>query len=180
MGRTRVRGADHESLMRQVRQTSAGEACPKLVLGEAAPGPFTVKENGVSYELSFEEGYSVGLFLDQRDNRRRFLVDHVSAGFPLFGPQSAGREVLNTFAYSCSFSVCAALGGGRVTSLDLSKKYLEWGKRNFVLNGLDPAAHDFIHGDVFDWLRRMAKKQRRFDAVILDPPTFSQSKASGV
>jgi 23S rRNA (cytosine1962-C5)-methyltransferase len=67
-----------------------------------------------------------------------------------------------------------------VTSLDLSRKYLDWGKRNFVLNGLDPAAHDFIYGDAFDWLRRMAKKQRRFDAVILDPPTFSQSRRSGV
>src|SRR5436305_14571664 len=114
MGRTRVRGADHESLMRQVRQTSAGEACPKLVLGEAAPGRFTVKENGVSYELSFEEGYSVGLFLDQRENRRRLRTGHVAAGFPLCASKPGNREVLNTFAYTCSFSVCSALGGARV------------------------------------------------------------------
>ena len=68
----------------------------------------------------------------------------------------------------------------RATSLDLSKKYLDWGRRNFALNGLDPAAHDFIFGDVFDWLRRLAKKPRRFDAIMLDPPTFSQSKERGV
>src|SRR6185295_14473779 len=61
-----------------------------------------------------------------------------------------------------------------------SKKYLEWGRCNFALNGLDPAAHDFIYGDVFDWLRRLAKKRRSFDAIVLDPPTFSQSKEHGV
>jgi 23S rRNA (cytosine1962-C5)-methyltransferase len=64
--------------------------------------------------------------------------------------------------------------------LDLSKKYLEWGKRNFELNQLNPDAHDFIYGDVFDWLKRLAKKQRQFDVVLLDPPTFSKSKESGI
>jgi 23S rRNA (cytosine1962-C5)-methyltransferase len=88
--------------------------------------------------------------------------------------------VLNTFAYTCGFSVCAASAGARVTSLDLSKKYLDWGKRNFALNGLDPAAHDFIYGDAFDWLQRFGRKGRAFDAIILDPPTFSQSKQRGV
>jgi 23S rRNA (cytosine1962-C5)-methyltransferase len=121
----------------------------------------------------------MGLFLDQRDNRRRFLVNHVAAEFPLFAEGTSGREVLNTFAYTCGFSVCAAKAGARTTSLDLSKKYLEWGRRNFTLNGLDATAHDFIYGDTFDWLRRLAKKQRAFDAIVLDPPTFSQSKEHG-
>ncbi len=88
--------------------------------------------------------------------------------------------MLNTFAYTCGFSVAAGMAGARATSLDLSKKYLEWGKRNFTANAMDPAAHDFIFGDVFDWLKRLGKKQRQFDVVILDPPTFSQSKQSGV
>jgi 23S rRNA (cytosine1962-C5)-methyltransferase len=87
---------------------------------------------------------------------------------------------LNCFAYTCGFSACAARAGARTTSLDLSNKYLEWGRHNFTLNGLDPAAHDFIYGDAFDWLRRLVKKGRAFDAVVLDPPTFSQSKVSGV
>ena len=95
-------------------------------------------------------------------------------------PPLAGMELLNTFAYTCGFSVCAAKAGARTTSLDLSRKYLEWGKRNFALNGLNAAQHSFINGDVFDWLRRLAKKQRRFDVVVLDPPTFSQSKEHGV
>lgn len=172
-------GVYHKTLSRHVRRTSAAESSPLLVHGQAAPDRFLPRENGVQYELSFTEGYSVGLFLDQRDNRRRFLTGHIAAGFGL--PTSGEKlEVLNTFAYTCGFSVCAALGGARTTSLDLSKKYLEWGRRNFTLNGLDPARHDFIYGDTFDWLRRLAKKDRAFDAIILDPPTFSQSKESGV
>jgi 23S rRNA (cytosine1962-C5)-methyltransferase len=199
--RTGARGAYHKLLNRQVRRTAASEASPQLALGEVAPERFEIRESGVRFELSFGEGYSVGLFLDQRDNRRRFLTRHVAAGFALFGvpalagpmsaadwprgPAKAGTpngclELLNCFAYTCGFSVCAALGGARVTSLDLSKKYLEWGKRNFALNGLDPAQHDFIFGDTFDWLRRLAKKGHAFDVIVLDPPTFSQSKESGV
>ena len=175
---TKARGAYHKLLVRSVRQSSATESSPQHIMGDTAPTIFTVRENGVSYRLSFEEGYSVGIFLDQRDNRRRFLVKHVAADFPLF--ESGAREVLNTFAYTCGFSVCAALAGAHTTSLDLSKKYLDWGKQNFALNDLDPTAHDFIFGDVFDWLRRLAKKKRAFDSIILDPPTFSQSKSSGV
>ena len=174
-----LRGAYHKRLDRRVRQSKTEQASPQLVLGEAAPERFTVRENGLAFELSFNEGYSYGLFLDQRDNRRRLLTGHIAAGFPL-GISPSGFHVLNTFAYTCGLSVAAARAGAHTTSLDLSKKYLEWGRRNFALNGLDPAAHDFIYGDVFDWLRRLAKKGRQFDAVLLDPPTFSQSKESGV
>ncbi|MEN9574023.1 MAG: hypothetical protein RL514_1878 [Verrucomicrobiota bacterium] len=172
-------GAYHKRLDRRVRETKTAQASPQLVLGTAAPERFPVRENGLQFELSFTEGYSYGLFLDQRDNRRRLLTGHVAADFPFSIPHPA-FHLLNTFSYTCGFSVAAAKAGARTTSLDLSKKYLEWGRRNFALNGLDPTAHDFIYGDVFDWLRRLAKKGRAFDAVLLDPPTFSQSKESGV
>lgn len=191
-----LRGAYHKRLDRRVRETKTAQASPQLVLGDAAPERFTVRENGLEFELSFTEGYSYGLFLDQRDNRRRLLTGHVAAGFPVVRgawcvsenqlrsdtlTQHATRNtLLNCFSYTCAFSVAAAQAGVHTTSLDLSKKYLEWGRRNFALNGLDAAAHDFIYGDVFDWLRRLAKKSRQFDAVLLDPPTFSQSKESGV
>lgn len=171
--------AYHKILSRHVRRTTTAETSPQLVAGPAMAERFSIRENGVQFELSFAEGYSVGLFLDQRDNRRRFLTQHIAADFEL-KPQATRPEVLNTFAYTCGFSVCAALRGARTTSLDLSKKYLEWGRRNFTLNGLDPTQHDFIYGDTFDWLRRLAKKGRQFDVVVADPPTFSQSKESGV
>ncbi len=173
-----ARGVYHRTLSRQVRKLEVEEASPRLVSGEEAPARFTVRENGLDFELSFEEGYSTGLFLDQRDNRRRLITAHVAAGFDV--PELAGGALLNVFAYTCAFSVCAARVGAATTSLDLSKKYLDWGRRNFVANGLDPATHDFIYGDAFDWLRRLGKKGRRFDVIILDPPTFSQSKAQGV
>ncbi len=186
-----VKAAYHKILNRQIRGRNVNEASPRLVAGEAAPARFSICENGIKFELSFEEGCSVGLFLDQRDNRRRFLTGHVAAGFPLFNsgirPAATARrhgenpkpEILNAFAYTCGYSVCAAKAGARTTSLDLSKKYLEWGKQNFALNDLNPADHDFIYGDVFDWLKRLAKKGRKFDVVVLDPPTFSQSKQHG-
>ena len=174
-----ARSAYHKTLTRRVQRTTVVEASPQLALGAPAPEKLIIRENGVKFELSFAEGYSTGLFLDQRDNRRRFLTGHIAADFP-FEIQNLKFEILNCFAYTCGFSVCAALAGAHTTSLDLSKKYLEWGKRNFALNGLAPAAHDFIYGDTFDWLKRLAKKGRAFDAIVLDPPTFSRSKESGV
>jgi 23S rRNA (cytosine1962-C5)-methyltransferase len=170
-------GVYHKMLNRRVQRTTPAETSPQPGLGRPAPDKFIIRETGVRFELSFSEGYSVGLFLDQRDNRRRFLTGHIAADFPFPAPRAShpAPEVLNCFAYTCGFSVCAALAGAKTTSLDLSKKYLDWGRRHFALNGLDPAAHDFIYGDTFDWLRRFAKKGRAFDAVILDPPTFSRS-----
>ena len=184
-----LQGAYHKVLSRHVRKAAPAASSPRLAIGAQAPARFLIRENGLRFEASFEEGYSVGLFLDQRDNRRRLLIGHVAAGFSMLpgtkrdgagtSPTNAQPEVLNTFAYTCGFSVSAACGGFRTTSLDLSKKYLEWGKRNFVLNHLDPQDHEFIHGDVFDWLRRFAKKGRTYDVILLDPPTFSRSKHSG-
>ncbi len=140
-----------------------------------------ILEWGTRYHLDFTEGYSVGLFLDQRENRWRILENQIAAGFEVFpdsGPEPP--RVLNTFAYTCGFSVCAARAGASVVSVDLSKKYLEWGKRNFLLNGLDPDQHEFLYGDVFGWVKRFVRREQRFDLVILDPPTFSRSKEWGV
>ena len=171
-----ARGIYFKALRTRPGQTALADARPKWLAGEKAPSEIIVRENGVRFALRLDEGYSVGLFLDQRENRRRLLTGYIA-------PKSfleSTREVLNTFAYTCGFSVCAALAGARATSLDLSKKYLAWGKENFGLNGLDPNHHDFIFGDVFEWLRRLAKQRRSFDLIILDPPTFSRSKERGV
>jgi 23S rRNA (cytosine1962-C5)-methyltransferase len=180
----KFRSLYHQRLTRNVRGAAAETLAPQFVAGEPAPERFEVRENGVRFELSFAEGYSTGLFGDQRDNRRRLLSGHLAAGFALpplrSGAGAPGGEVLNLFAYTCGFSVCAALAGASVTSVDLSRKYLAWGRRNFLLNGLDPAAHEFIFGDAFEWLKRLARKGRSYDVVLLDPPTFSASKTSGI
>jgi 23S rRNA (cytosine1962-C5)-methyltransferase len=171
-----LRGIYHKLLRRHLRPQDPADVSPRWLSGETTPAEVVVRENGLRFALRFDEGYSVGLFLDQRQNRRRLLTGYIAPDFTLSHPS----EVLNVFAYTCGFSVAAAAGGARVTSLDLSRKYLEWGRRNFELNGLDAAAHDFIFGDAFAWFRRLAKKGRLFDVVILDPPTFSRSKEHGV
>jgi 23S rRNA (cytosine1962-C5)-methyltransferase len=67
----------------------------------------------------------------------------------------------------------------KTVSVDLSSKYLEWGKRNFALNQLPLEGHSFYCGDAFDELKRMGRRGNKFDVIVLDPPTFSQSKRSG-
>lgn len=172
-------GIYHKLLLRRVRGTAPQQVSPELIAGTAASERFLIRENGLSFELSFHEGYSIGIFLDQRDNRRRWKVRHVAEGFPLSVPGVDVPELLNTFSYTCGFSVAAAAGGWKTTSLDLSRKYLDWGRRNFALNGFDAGQHDFVYGDTLDWLRRWAKKERRFHGIVLDPPTFSESKEHG-
>jgi len=136
---------------------------PRLLCGPEVEGAFPIRECGVVAEASFSSGYSQGIFLDQRDNRTEVR-----------GRVGQGMRVLNTFAYTGAFSVCAALGGAETTTLDLSQPYLDWARRNFDLNGLDPQEHHFCKGDTFHWLRRFAKQGRKFDGIILDPPTFSR------
>lgn len=136
---------------------------PQWLCGPQVEGAFSIRERGVVYEVSFCSGYSQGIFLDQRDNRAE-VRERVGLGM----------RVLNTFAYTGAFSVCAALGGAETTTLDLSHPYLDWARRNFVLNGLSSAEHHFCKGDAFHWLRRFARQGRRFDGVVLDPPTFSR------
>lgn len=142
---------------------------PTHLCGPAVREPFPILENGIRYRIDFSAGYSQGIFLDQRDNRR-----------DVRGLARPGATVLNTFAYTGAFSVAAALGGATTTTLDLSQPYLDWAKENFRLNDCDPEDHFFCKGDTFHWLRRFAKQGRRFDGIILDPPTFSRDKKGGV
>lgn len=137
------------------------------VESEGSAEPCVVSENGLRYEVRFDEATTTGLFLDQRENRL-----HLSRLLPRLpdGP------VLNCFAHTCSFSVVAASAGRPTASVDLSAKYLEWGKRNFALNGLDSEKHRWLRGDAADWIKRLKKKGEKFAAVILDPPSFSRAK----
>jgi 23S rRNA (cytosine1962-C5)-methyltransferase len=131
----------------------------------AAEERFPVTENGLTFLVGFGEGLSAGLFMDQRENRWRLLQMDLR-----------GKSVLNTFAYTCAFSVAAAKAGAATTSVDLSRNYLDWGKENFRANNLSVEGHEFLSGDVFEWLKRFAKRGRQWDVVILDPPTFSTTK----
>ncbi|MBU0755102.1 MAG: class I SAM-dependent methyltransferase, partial [Planctomycetes bacterium] len=92
----------------------------------------------------------------------------------LLAPLVKNRRVLNTFSYTGAFSVFAALAGAAATvSVDLSKRALDWSKRNFELNGLDPEPHLHVKADVLDYLNLAHRKDFSFDVIIHDPPTFS-------
>lgn len=136
---------------------------PTHLSGPKTPEFFTGHENGLKCRLSFQSGYSQGIFIDQRDNR---------AG--LARRIQPGQTLLNTFAYTGFFSVAAAHSGAITSTLDLSQVYLNWARENLRLNNQNPEDHYFCKGDTFHWLRRFAKQGRRFDYLILDPPTFSR------
>ncbi len=143
---------------------NAERHAPRLLSGDPArPLERTVHERDVACTVDFGAGYSVGLFLDQRENRQ--VVRRL-----------APRRLLNCFAYTCSFSVVAALAGGTTVSIDLSRKSLDRGRDNFALNRLPTDGHQFLADDVLKVLPRLARKGEIFDAIILDPPTFSRSK----
>jgi 23S rRNA (cytosine1962-C5)-methyltransferase len=174
------RGIYGQVLRRRLQAHGQEDLSPQYLWGANAPNSWSVRENGLDFEVSFTAGYSVGLFLDQRDNRRRLLTNFAGRGFTLVGGGLKDRTVLNTFAYTCGFSACAARAGARTTSIDLSRRFLAWGHRNFELNGLPTEQHEFLHGDVFEWCRRLARGGREYDVVIADPPTFSRSRTGGV
>lgn len=124
-----------------------------------------VRENGLRFLIRPGAGLSVGLFLDMRAARTR--VREIAAG----------GTVLNLFAYTCAFGVAAASGGARrVLNLDAARPALRWGMQNYTLNDLPADPYDFVYGDAFDWLRRLARRGERFDVVIADPPSFSTVK----
>jgi 23S rRNA (cytosine1962-C5)-methyltransferase len=148
-------------------QHASERGAPALLRGDKAGSLETeVIEAGVRYGLDFEGGYSAGLFIDQRTNRAR-----------LRGLKC--KRLLNTFAYTCSFSVVAAMVGAETVSVDLSRRSLTRGEGNFQRNGLDSksGSHRFITDDVLAVLPRLARREEKFDAIILDPPTFSRNQA---
>src|SRR5271165_3863323 len=116
--------------------------------------------------------------ISERDIRRVF--SSTSASIAASFAASRGRMLLNTFSYTCAFGVAAAIGGAATVNLDLSRNYLSWGKRNYELNQIDLRDHEFLYGDVFDWLGRFKRRGRKFDLIILDPPTFSRDRRSRV
>ncbi|MBX7156935.1 MAG: class I SAM-dependent methyltransferase [Verrucomicrobiae bacterium] len=149
---------------RRLTQQATEKNLSELIQG-APPSNFVtiVKERGVSFQIDFHAGYSLGLFLDQRNNRN-------------FVRQQQPKKLLNCFAYTGSFSVMAALGNGETLSIDLSPKSIQRAKENFRLNQLDPSHHRFWGEDVRDSLLKLQRRKETFDMIILDPPTFSRGK----
>lgn len=135
--------------------------------GETLMGPqvgetLIVEEHGLRFLVRPEKGQKTGLFLDQRENRRRV------------GALAAGRRVFNLFGYNGGFSLYAAANGAaRVETVDMSAPALEDAKENFRLNGIDPKAHAFHAADIFKW-----EAPGKAGLVICDPPSLTHGQTA--
>ncbi len=147
--------------------TRREDVAPRLpVRGTPAPEELAIVEESMPLVVRLGDGLSTGVFLDQRMNRRRVRE------------MAAGARVANLFAYTCAFSVAAALGGAeRIVSVDASVSALERGRANMQHAGVSVGeAHSFVADDAFNWLARTARRAERFDLVVLDPPSYSSTK----
>ncbi|MCB0379116.1 MAG: class I SAM-dependent methyltransferase [Bdellovibrionales bacterium] len=142
-----------------------GDELQTILSGGEVPSDWTFCEGAVRYQGRLERGHNCGLFFDQRD-RRDWVFQ-----------SSNNKKILNLFAFTCGFSLSAAMGGAdKVVSVDLSKRYLQWGQKNFALNDLNPEDPRFEFRAMdslkyLDWARR---KGLQFDIVVCDPPSFSR------
>jgi 23S rRNA (cytosine1962-C5)-methyltransferase len=150
----------HVWLRGERRDRSAGEA-----LRGDPPLEIVIHEDDARFGVDVRSGQKTGFFLDQRDNRRTVRK------------HAGGQTVLNLFAYTGGFSLHAALGGAtRVTSVDIAAPAIAAIEHNLVLSGLATEAHERIATDAFDFLERAAAHGRRWDLVIVDPPSFAPSE----
>jgi 23S rRNA (cytosine1962-C5)-methyltransferase len=142
------------------RDRSAGEA-----LRGDPPGEIVIHEDDARFGVDVRSGQKTGFFLDQRDNRRTIRK------------HAAGQTVLNLFAYTGGFSLHAALGGAtRVTSVDIAAPAIAAIEKNLALSGLAADTHERVTADAFEFLTRAATQGRRWDLVIVDPPSFAPSE----
>lgn len=152
---------------RELEALGGNKSYGRLLEGTSAPERLEVKENGLKFLVSLGDGLNTGLFLDQRKNRRDLML------------RVKGKQVLNLFAYTGAFSVAAAISGAiKVTGVDASPGYTDWARDNFSLNGLNPGRHEFIVGDCLTVLGRLAQNGKRYDIILMDPPSFSTTARS--
>lgn len=132
-----------------------------------AASQWPAQENGLNYILKTDAGFSPGLFLDQKENRQWVLKN------------SSSKKVLNLFSYTSGFSVNAAIGKAQeVTTVDVSQKFLDWSKENFALNNLDSKKFEFFCQDSMVFLKGSVKRERKWDLIICDPPSFARTSKS--
>ncbi len=160
--------ADRLHLKRRERQRGTSQY---EKLGAEAE-TFVVAEAGHRFEADFDTYLDTGLFLDHRPGRM-LVASNIAARIANGEPAA----FLNLFAYTGSFSVYAAkAGANRSVTVDLSNTYQAWAARNFALNGIDARTHVLERADVFAWLADASLGAARFDVIVLDPPSFSNSK----
>jgi 23S rRNA (cytosine1962-C5)-methyltransferase len=144
----------------------AGAALRSL-WGRLPPADLVVEEHGLLYRADLKAGQKSGLYFDQRENRLAM------------GSWCRDKEVLDCFCYVGGFSLHAVRGGAaRVTACDAAGAAVEAARGNFALNRFDPGPHQFVKQDCFQLLDEFGHSGRRFDLIILDPPSFARDRKS--
>ncbi|MBV7270514.1 class I SAM-dependent rRNA methyltransferase [Winogradskyella luteola] len=137
----------------------------EVVYGKLENEVVTFIEHGVKFSANVIKGHKTGYFLDHRHNRKRV------------GELSCGKTVLDVFSYAGGFSVHAlANGATEVTSLDISKQALDLARENAKLNTYS-GIYKTISGDAFVEMKRLIKQGKRFDVVVIDPPSFAKQQS---
>ncbi|HEU0029255.1 MAG TPA: class I SAM-dependent rRNA methyltransferase [Kofleriaceae bacterium] len=150
----------HVWLKGERRDRKAGE-----VVRGAPPAEIVIAEDEARFAVDVRSGQKTGFFLDQRENRRTIRK------------HAAGATTLNVFSYTGGFSLHAALGGAtRVTSVDIAAPAIAGIEKNVALSGLPADAHEVVAIDAFELLERARVQGRRWDLVIVDPPSFAPSE----
>lgn len=158
-----VTGLDKKNI--HLKQRSRQKGTAQYEKTGAMGEDFIVHENGRQFWVNLDKYLDTGLFLDHRNTRKKV------------GEMAMGKRFLNLFSYTGSFTVYAATGGAVYSeTVDLSNTYLDWAKRNFQLNQMDLNAHQIIRADVFQYLEQAVLQKKCFDLIVLDPPSFSNSK----
>ncbi|WP_031548316.1 class I SAM-dependent rRNA methyltransferase [Salinicoccus luteus] len=125
--------------------------------------PITVRESGLIYSVHLDEGPMTRLFLDQRETRKTLMQNTANA-----------KSFLNLFSYSGTFSIAAREGGMMTTSVDLAKRSRELITENFNANNMSLDGQSIYIMEAFEYLKYAARNRQRFDAILIDPPSFSR------
>jgi 23S rRNA (guanine2445-N2)-methyltransferase / 23S rRNA (guanine2069-N7)-methyltransferase len=154
--------AEDRLFIRERRQQKDGTQYEKL---DNEREYHVVREQPHRFSVNFTDYLDTGLFLDHRLTRR------------LVGEMARDKRFLNLFAYTGTATVYAASGGASSsTTVDMSRTYLDWAKRNLALNNLAGPQHGFVQDDCLAWLQEQRDDSRRWDLMFIDPPTHSRSK----
>jgi 23S rRNA (cytosine1962-C5)-methyltransferase len=166
-----VTGAKGAALIDRAAPDESGREPPgegKALYGDLPEFVEVSEGEKLRFGIHLRHPRNVGLFLDTRPLRETLLST------------CAGAEVLNLFSYSCSLGVAAAAGGAAgVANVDISARYLGWGRENFALSGLPPEHARFNRMDSEEYLDWAGRKGKSFDVIILDPPSFSRASPRG-
>lgn len=141
------------------------ETTSDFVAGEAPEFPYVIEENNLFYNINLDDGPMTGIFLDQKDVRKKLRDQY-----------SEDKDILNLFSYTGAFSVATSMNARSTTSVDLANRARTLTEDNFGLNEMDLENNHIFIMDVFDYFKYAYRHGLTYDVVVIDPPSFARNK----